>query len=1000
MKKLLKSAASILLAAISAFSLPFSTAAATKGNSPYTGQAYTHASRFDGYRIYNGIDVSTHNGNIDWKSVKASGVDYAIIRLGYTGYSRERFSTRYDTAFEYNISGARAAGLPVGVYWYSQAVNTSEARQEAQKLLAKLRSYSIDLPVFYDYEFAGVGDSGRLDYAWSSGAVNKAMLTANAEAFCNEIQSAGYDAGVYASKSFLENQIDGALLGRKYNIWLAHYNNSTPYAGSYYMWQYSSKGRVRGISGNVDCNFAYLPQGASLTDNRKVSGITTSARGDAGKLLKITWGAMSGATKYEIYDTTNGKNELKGTASTNEFTFTDLNPAWEYDIVVRAYCGRKTYNSLPHRICAAPAPVQNLELTATGHNSIKATWDYAVCHGYYIQWSTDKDFKTDLNGAFISGTYNTEYNISTADTANKYFVRIRSLKSFNGTNVYSDFGEAAQIESLVPPGEFAVTGRGDGGKALWLDWTDVDSAESYEIYDITNGANELKGTSETSDFTFTDLNPAWEYDIKIVAKNIFDSAESTCRICAATPVVQNFTATVTGENTLKAEWDYAVCHGYYIQWSTDPTFTDKSQTNGAWINSTFTTSFEISTDKPSGEYYVRIRSWKNYQGGKIFSDFCEGVSPSGLTEPRDFAVTGRGNGGTALWLDWADVKNAENYYIYDVTNGANTLKGITQSSKFTFVDLNPAWEYDIKVVAKNGENSSEATYRICAATAPVENFKASATGANTIKATWDYAVSHGYYIQWSTDPTFTDKSQTNGAWINSTFTTSFEISTDKPSGEYYVRIRSWKNYQGGKIFSDFCEGVSPSGLTEPRDFAVTGRGNGGTALWLDWADVKNAENYYIYDVTNGANTLKGITQSSKFTFVDLNPAWEYDIKVVAKNGENSSEATYRICAATAPVENFKASATGANTIKATWDYAVSHGYYIQWSTDPTFTDKSQTNGAWINSTFTTSFEISTDKPASEYYVRIRSWKYYQGSKIFSDFCEPTVALQSEALADI
>ncbi|MBS6613700.1 MAG: hypothetical protein KH285_03010, partial [Anaerotruncus sp.] len=72
----------------------------------------------------------------------------------------------------------------------------------------------------------------------------------------------------------------------------------------------------------------------------------------------------------------------------------------------------------------------------------------------------------------------------------------------------------------------------------------------------------------------------------------------------------------------------------------------------------------------------------------------------------------------------------------------------------------------------------------------------------------------------------------------------------------------------------------------------------------------------------------------------------------------------------------------------------------QWSTDPTFTDKSQINGAWINNTFTTSFEISTDKSASEYYVRIRSWKYYQGSKIFSDFCEPTAALQSEALADI
>ena len=806
MKKAIRATIAILLALITAAAMPFTTIAASS-TSAYTGQTYTHASRFSGYQIFNGIDVSSHNGDIDWRRVKASGIDYAIIRLGYTGYSRERFSTRYDTAFEYNISGARAAGLPVGVYWYSQAVNTSEARQEAQKLLAKLRSYSIDLPVFYDYEFAGVGDRGRLDYAWSSGAVNKATLTANAEAFCNEIQSAGYDAGVYASKSFLEDQIDGASLGRKYNIWLAHYNNQTPYNGNYYMWQYSSKGRVGGVGGNTDCNFTYLPKGASLTNNLKVSGITTSARGDAGKLLKISWGAISGATKYEIYDTTNGKNELKGTASTNEFTFTDLNPAWEYDIVVRAYCGRKTYSSLPHRICAAPAPVQNLELTATGHNSIKATWDYAVCHGYYIQWSTDPTFKdkSKTNYAWISGTYNTEYNISTHDAANKYYVRVRAWKYFQEGSVYSDFCEPAQIEGLVAPGEFAVTGRGDGGRALWLDWADVGGATEYDVYDVTNGASKLKGTSETSDFTFTDLNPAWEYDIKVVAKNAFENVESIYRVCAATPVVENFKAKITDNNSIKAEWDYAVCHGYYIQWSTDPTFTDKSQINGAWINNTFTTSFEISTDKPADEYYVRIRSWKYYQGSKIFSDFCEPAAPSGLITPQGFEVTGRGKSGTALWLDWDDVPKAESYYIYDVTNGANTLKGITQSSKFTFVDLNPAWEYDIKVVAKNGKNSSEATYRICAATAPVENFKASATGANTIKATWDYAVCHGYYIQWSTDPTFTDKSQINGAWINNTFTTSFEISTDKPADEYYVRIRSWKYYQGSKIFSDFCE---------------------------------------------------------------------------------------------------------------------------------------------------------------------------------------------------
>ena len=422
-----------------------------------------------------------------------------------------------------------------------------------------------------------------------------------------------------------------------------------------------------------------------------------------------------------------------------------------------------------------------------------------------MQWSKTSDFKSDCAGAFVSGKNSTEYTAAVGTNAKDYYVRVRAYKEVDSQKVFGPFCEGISAETgLHAMSGFAVTGRGNGGAALWLDWTGRGDADEYDVYDVTDGKNLLKGTVQTNQFVFTDLTPAWEYDIRVVAKQGGKAvACGTYRVCAATPVVQNFTATVTGENTLKAEWDYAVCHGYYIQWSTDPTFTDKSQTNGAWINSTFTTSFETSTDKPSGEYYVRIRSWKNYQGGKIFSDFCEEVSPSGLTEPRDFAVTGRGNGGTALWLDWADVKNAENYHIYDVTNGANELKGITQSSKFTFVDLNPAWEYDIKVVAKNGEDSSEATYRICAATAPVENFKASATGANTVKATWDYAVCHGYYIQWSTDKNF--KSDVHGEWVNGTFTTSFEAKTDKPASEYYVRIRSWKYYQGGKIFSDFCE---------------------------------------------------------------------------------------------------------------------------------------------------------------------------------------------------
>ncbi len=545
----------------------------------------------------------------------------------------------------------------------------------------------------------------------------------------------------------------------------------------------------------------------------RVSGLSVAARADDGSFITLTWTPQLNAAGYYVYELRDNNWEKIATLGgglTKYYNAVGTSSGGEYYFAVAAYTKDEASvgeKSATLHTAAACERVGSATASIQGNSKIKINWQSVNCSGYYVQWSKTSDFKSDCAGAFVLGKNSTEYTAAVGTNAKDYYVRVRAYKEVDSQKVFGPFCEGISAETgLHAMSGFVVTGRGNGGAALWLDWTGRGDADEYDVYDVTDGKNLLKGTVQTNQFVFTDLTPAWEYDIRVVAKQGGKAvACGTYRVCAATPVVQNFTATVTGENTLKAEWDYAVCHGYYIQWSTDPTFTDKSQTNGAWINSTFTTSFEISTDKPSGEYYVRIRSWKNYQGSKIFSDFCEGVSPSGLTEPRDFAVTGRGNGGTALWLDWADVKNAENYYIYDVTNGANELKGITQSSKFTFVDLNPAWEYDIKVVAKNGEDSSEATYRICAATAPVENFKASATGANTIKATWDYAVCHGYYIQWSTDKNF--KSDVHGEWVNGTFTTSFEAKTDKPASEYYVRIRSWKYYQGGKIFSDFCEPI-------------------------------------------------------------------------------------------------------------------------------------------------------------------------------------------------
>lgn len=215
------------------------------------GAGYIHNSRYNSaYTIVNGIDVSHHNGSINWSAVKASGVDYAMIRVGYRGYTEG--SLNEDANFRANIQGALNVGIKVGVYFFSQAITEAEAVQEADYLLARIKGYNIALPVTIDYEYSG-GSIGRL-YAAN---LSKSKATAICQEFCDRVKSAGYIPMIYANKSMFENQLNAGQLEKNYQIWLAHYTTQTSYSGDYYVWQYSSKGQINGINGYVDCNFFY-----------------------------------------------------------------------------------------------------------------------------------------------------------------------------------------------------------------------------------------------------------------------------------------------------------------------------------------------------------------------------------------------------------------------------------------------------------------------------------------------------------------------------------------------------------------------------------------------------------------------------------------------------------------------------------------------------------------------------------------------------------------------
>ena len=188
---------------------------------------------------YKGIDVSRYQGTIDWAKVKADGIQFAILRCG-TGYNG---STK-DSKFETNYANAKKVGMPIGAYIYSYAKTVAQAEKEAEKVLEWIKGKSFEYPIVFDIEDKCQANLG------------KAMISNIIRAFCEKIECAGYYAMVYANKDWLENRIDDDCK-TKYDIWLAQWTSKPSYKGEFGVWQYSSKGSVKGISGNVDMNMSY-----------------------------------------------------------------------------------------------------------------------------------------------------------------------------------------------------------------------------------------------------------------------------------------------------------------------------------------------------------------------------------------------------------------------------------------------------------------------------------------------------------------------------------------------------------------------------------------------------------------------------------------------------------------------------------------------------------------------------------------------------------------------
>ncbi|MEE0041461.1 GH25 family lysozyme [Catenibacterium sp.] len=236
-----------------------------RGDANYAARATTNSGwPNDPKAICKGIDVSYHNGTIDWKRVKQSEVEYAIIRCGYGTNDKNQD----DKKWEENVKGCIDNNIPYGVYLYSYADTVEKASSEADHAIRLLQGKKLKYPVYYDLEEDKLRDK-----------ISKQTIADIAQTFCDKLSAKGYTVGIYANKDWFTNYLTDSRFNN-WTKWVAQYNTVCNYKGKYDMWQCSSTGRVPGISGNVDLNYSYSPFENSYGGGNTNNGGTTNKYSD------------------------------------------------------------------------------------------------------------------------------------------------------------------------------------------------------------------------------------------------------------------------------------------------------------------------------------------------------------------------------------------------------------------------------------------------------------------------------------------------------------------------------------------------------------------------------------------------------------------------------------------------------------------------------------------------------------------------------------------------
>lgn len=608
--------------------------------SDLNNSTYYHDSVYEDCEILNGIDVSWWQGGgkgsttskINWKKMHAAGADFAFVRAA----SRDTAdgSIYEDTTASAHINGAQANKMNVGLYIFSQAVNSNEAVEEADYVLNLIDQYDwdIDMPIIIDRE------AGRMTKRLTNAKLSKAKETAVVQAFADEITSAGYKAGVYASYSWYKDKMNADDL-EDCAIWIARYNNmttsnaksGTPYADvlcDYEFWQYSSSkpSASTGYTGNLDVDFWYKDTNVT-TENLTMSKNTANT-------ITLTWDDAGDAELYRVYRYNEDTKKYAYVATVNDTTYTDTNlqPGTNYQYKVRCVWtigGNNYYGTYSSALTVPtlPAQVTNVRVDKQTGKTVSLAWDSVNgADGYRIyRYNSDSDSYEELDTV---GADRTSYEVTGLASACEYRFKIRASKTMNANTYWGEYSE--KVVAVTKPDKVAeLSARTLGASEIELTWKKSSHVTGYQIYRLdgqTGKYVKIATVEESMPASYTDckLSAATEYSYKVRAYKNFEGTNyygsfSNVKSQVTKPdKVQKLKAS-TKASAVTLKWAASEnVTGYQIYRLNTKT---KKYEKIATINGADKITYKNKSLKKGKTYRYKIRAYKKYNGTTYYGGF-------------------------------------------------------------------------------------------------------------------------------------------------------------------------------------------------------------------------------------------------------------------------------------------------------------------------------------------------------------------------------------------